>query len=93
MNIQLTHHAQARIQQRCIPPLFLELLDDCGTEIAQRDGNVLRLFDQKALKRAEQRCGRHFVRQNQHYFDIYAVESSDGALITAGWRHKRVWRR
>jgi hypothetical protein len=93
MNLPLSHHAQTRIQQRCIPPIILELLDDCGTEYVQRDGTVLKVFDHKGKKRAEQRCGRHFVRENARYFRVYLVQSATGELITAAWRNKPVWRR
>jgi hypothetical protein len=39
----------------------------------------------------QQQLGKHFVQQNQKYLNAYMVITTDGRVITIGWRTKKVW--
>ncbi|MCA9231978.1 MAG: hypothetical protein KDA57_15120 [Planctomycetales bacterium] len=86
-------HSEIRQQQRCIPPLILDLLDRFGTEVPAADGAVRLVIDHKARKKLERHCGRHFVRENSRYFNAYLVIGRHGHTITSGWRQKPVRRK
>ena len=85
-----SRHAQTRLQQRCVPPLIVDLLDEFGTEVPAPNGAVRVIMDRPATKRLERHCGKHFVRENRRYFNAFLVIGPDGHTITAGWRTKRV---
>ena len=83
-------HARVRQQQRCLPPLILELLEQFGTEVPTADGAVRLIFDRKSRRNLESYCGRHFVRQNDRYFRAFMVIDRWGKPITVGWRDRSV---
>lgn len=89
-----THHSQVRAQQRCIPPLVEQWLDEFGEECYDGHGGCLRYFSRSSRRALERAVGRAPVRKMAEYLDAYKVESAaDGATITLGHRHKRVRRR
>jgi hypothetical protein len=89
--MELHTHAAVRAQQRCIPPLIDQWLDQFGEERYDGHGGVLRFFSHASIRAMEQAFGRAPVRKLAEYFDAYKVESShDGQIITIGHRTKRV---
>jgi hypothetical protein len=87
-------HAMVRAQQRGIPPLILEWLDEFGEELYDGHGGVRRFFTKRSVRALERAFGREPVRRLSNYFDIYKVDSShDGSLITTGHLRKRINRR
>jgi len=89
-----TKHASMRAQQRGIPPLIEQWLDEFGDEQYDGRGALVRYFSRRSIRRMERAFGRAPVRRMSEYWNVYKVEStSDGALITLGHRVKRLWRR
>jgi len=89
-----TKHAEVRAQQRCIPPVVHQWLDEFGEEEYDGHGGVKVYFSGWSIDRMKRRLGSHFVEYNARWLRAYRVESShDGAALTCGWRHRRVERR
>ena len=87
-------HASQRAQQRCIPPLVDQLLDQFGEEQYDGHGGLLRFFSRAGVRTMERAFGRAPVRKLAEYFNAYKVESShDGKTITVGHRTKHIKRR
>ena len=88
-----TKHSAARLQQRGIPPLIDQWLNDYGEEMFDGHGAVVLLFTPKSRRAMERAFGREFVRRLAEYLNVYKVESShDGHTITIGHRFKRIKR-
>lgn len=87
-----THsHAVTRAQQRCIPPLVEQWLDQYGEERYDGHGGLLKFFSRASIRAMEKSFGRAPVRKLAEYFNAYKIESShDGKTITVGHRTKRV---
>jgi hypothetical protein len=86
----LTAHAQARMKQRGIRPEAVACLLDFGRESFDHRGGVVLYLD-KAARRRLQRAqpGR---KDLERLAGMYAVLSTDGAVITVGHRRRRVRR-
>jgi hypothetical protein len=87
----LTRHARVRAQQRCIPPLAVDLLLQFGaTEIAP--GGVRKLFFDKAARRRVAAYAGPLARVLQEHLDVYAVIGDDERIVTLGHRLERIKR-
>ena len=94
MNGHISRHAKSRMQQRAIPPLIENWLDEFGEEQYDGHGAVRIYFSRQSIRRIERALGRLPVRKLSHLFDTYKVESSlDGQTITYARKSKRMWRR
>ena len=82
-------HAQERIQQRAIPPLVVELLEEFGSP--ERCGRADRLvFDKAARRRLSRHLGgERSLRMIEPWLHVYAVVADDGQLITVAHRQRR----
>lgn len=88
--IPLTHHAVVRMQQRGIPPWFLELLVRHGTSMHDGHGAVVKSVNKAARRRLQAVLSRTEYARAERYFDVYAVVSADQAVVTAAHRtHRR----
>lgn len=87
-----THHAACRMRARAIPEAAVDLLFRFGASLAQAGGEVL-FFDHAARRRAAESLGRERLRAIERWFDAYLVLSPDGAMVTVGWRTRRLRRR
>lgn len=88
----MTSHAQERLQQRAIPSLVLDLLEECGSIARTRDGESL-FFDKAARRRLRHRLGgERGMRMIEPWLGIYAVVGDQGLVITAGHRQRRLRR-
>jgi hypothetical protein len=86
-----TKHADVRAQQRALPPFVDFLLDAFGEELHDGHGGIRVFFSHKSIRRMEQAFGHQPVTLFKRYFDAYKVESSsDGRVITRGWRTGRL---
>lgn len=89
---QLTRHAQCRIQQRGIPAVVVDYLDDFGTIIRCKGADRM-IFDKAAQKRLRDHLGgTRGVRVIEPWFNVYAVVSDRGEIVTVAHqkrRHKR----
>jgi hypothetical protein len=87
-----TRHAAQRMRARAIPEAAVELLFRFGESLVQAGGEVL-FFDHAARRRVADALGDEGVRGVEHWLDAYLVLGCDGALVTAGWRTRRLRRR
>ena len=89
-----TKHAKVRAQQRGIPPLIGQWLDNFGEEEYDGRGGVVRYFSHRSVRAMEREVGREPVRRFADYLDAYKVLSSrDGCVITIGFRTKHIRRK
>jgi hypothetical protein len=86
----LTDHALARLQQRGLPPLVIDWLHTHGREHHDGRGATILYFDKRARRSLERTVGREPVRRMKQWLNAYAVVGSDGRVVTAGHRYRRV---
>ena len=84
-----TRHAQARCQQRGIPPEAVEAILAYGNA-RRHDGADVYYLDKRARSRAEAGLGRPGYRRIEKALDSYLVLGDDGSLITAAHRLRRL---
>jgi hypothetical protein len=85
-----THHLQKRMQQRSIPPLIVQWLEEYGEEVHDHRGGIILHFNKRAKRRLERAVGREPVRRMNDWMSTYLVVSTDGIRITAGIRYDRI---
>lgn len=88
--MELSRHAQLRCQQRGIPPLIRQWLQDYGSEI-QTHGATKKFFDREAKRRLVAAVGAQVADRLGSLLNIYIVESAD-TVITAAIRTRRIKR-
>ncbi len=94
MDLQLSRHASQRLQQRAIPGLVVSLIRDHGSVARSAEGTEVLFVDKAARRRIRQAVGGDRVYALlERWLDSYLVVSSDGGVITAGHRHRRIKRR
>ena len=82
----LTKHAETRSCQRSIPPLITDLLKIYGDiKYTGRKGRV-KFFSKKSRQKMSRDLGGKVVDQLSRFFNIYLVESTEGAIITIARR-------
>lgn len=91
--MNMTHHAVARSQQRGIPPLVMQWLDQFGEECYDGHGAIIRYFSRASRREMEREFGSDLVSKLAQYFKAYKVENHDGTVITTGHLTKRIKRR
>lgn len=87
----ITRHAARRMRGRAIPQAAIELLFRFGASLMQAGGEVL-FFDRAARRRLEEAGGPALLRAAERWLDAYLVLGCDGALLTVGWRTRRLRR-
>lgn len=85
-----TAHANARCQQRGIPPIVVDMLLQFGRREHDHAGAEIVYFDGSARKKIEKYTGSLIGKFSEH-LDSYAV-LAEGAIITVGTRYKRIKR-
>jgi hypothetical protein len=85
-----TFHAQKRMQQRSIPPLVVQWLEEYGDEVHDHRGGIILHFGKHARRRLEKAVGREPIRRMNDWLRTYLVVSTDGVRITAGVRYRRI---
>lgn len=83
-------HFEMRAKQRSIPLVVQNWLSHFGEEAYDHRGAMVFYFSKRSKRLLEKHLGRHFIQQNQKYLNAYMVTSTDGELITTGWRTKRI---
>jgi hypothetical protein len=86
-----SRHATVRMQQRGLPPLVLQWLEDYGAEQYDGHGGIVRFFDKRSRRTLERAVGREPVRRMHEWLDAYSVVAHDGSTITVGRRYRRIW--
>lgn len=87
----LSTHAAVRFQQRGIPEVVFDLLEQYG-DTERSGGSETLFFSKTSLSRISRALGdefRHFERWSR----VYAVVADSGVVVTAGHRFKRIKRR
>jgi len=88
----ITKHARARMQQRNIPPLMIDLLYRYGREQSQ-DGATLLYLDERGRAHARDAL-LDVARRFDKLGSTYLVEGSEGGdLLTIGHRCRRIKRK
>jgi hypothetical protein len=90
--LQITHHAQARLQQRGIPAHALENLLEFGRYANNHRGATILFFDHKARNQLRRLIAGDDYKQIESYLDTYAILSGDGVVVTVGHRTKHIYR-
>ena len=86
----MSRHATTRCQQRCVPPLVVDLLLEFGAEQAAPGGARKYFFDKGARRRLTAYAGT-LARMLDEHLDVYAVVA-DGNVITVAYRNERIVR-
>lgn len=91
--MNMTYHAATRSQQRCIPPLIVQWLDQFGEEQHDGNGAIIRFFSSSSRRAMEREFGSNPVKKMSEFLNIYKVENHDGTMITTGHLTKRIKRK
>ena len=88
----MTYHAAVRSQQRGIPPLVMQWLDQFGEEHYDGHGAIIRYFSRASRRAMEREFGSSPVKKMSEFLNAYKVENHDGTVITTGHLTKRIKR-
>jgi len=88
--MNMTRHASTRSQQRCIPPMMIDLLIQFGKSESAGSG-ATKLFDRQTRKQVAAYAGSLASLLDDH-LDFYAVVGPDMQVITVGHRIERMKR-
>lgn len=87
-----TTHAEIRAQQRGIRREVLDYLIAYGRREHDHAKCEVVFFDSKAIDQLRKEVGTHAANLMAGHRDVYVVVDSDGIVITAGHRYRRVLR-
>lgn len=90
-NIPLTEHAGKRLQQRGIRPDTIDFLLAYGAVEFDHNGACIYYLDKRGRRRLERDLGEDAARRAETLDGIYAVVRTDGAVVTAGHRRRRIY--
>lgn len=92
LSLTLTPHAATRLRQRGIRPDVLDCLLAYGRREHDHAHCEIVYFDTRALERLQREAPSRTAHLAREHRDIYAVVDSDGCIVTAGHRFRRVLR-
>jgi hypothetical protein len=90
MNVTVSNHAQIRMQQRAITADMLESLLNFGQVKFNGQGTEILTFPKKVVKHLKKELNHKVFMKIERHLNLYAIMSSDGELITTGYRTKRL---
>ena len=90
MEVLISHHAKVRMQQRAISEDMLENLLNFGQIRFNGQGTQILTFPKSVIKCLKEELDHKLFMKAERHLNLYAVMSSDGELITAGYRIKRL---
>lgn len=89
--MKTSKHFEKRKQERCIPLGIIDYLYQFGAEEHDGHGGIKRFFNHTSRKKMKKELGSNFVNQMSKFLRAYIVEStSNGQIITAGWRYEHI---
>ncbi|ACE99677.1 hypothetical protein IP86_17590 [Rhodopseudomonas sp. AAP120] len=92
-DLPLTVHSRARLQQRAIPALVVDLLMQFGSPFRANGAERL-MFDKTAIKRLRHHLGGdRGLKVVERWLGVYAVVGDNGLLVTAAHKQERFRRR
>jgi hypothetical protein len=89
----LTRHAEERARDRAVPPIVLDWLFSYGQRAPAGDGAECLFFNKSSRRILQRELGGWAYTKLEPKFDAYAILASDGAIITTGYRHKKIRRK
>ena len=90
--MNLTRHAESRMQQRGISRQALDYLLAYGRESYDHRGCQIFWFDKRARQRVCDEQGCEVMSRLEKSLNTFAVITLGGTIITVGHRHKKIWR-
>lgn len=85
--MNMTKHAQARLQQGAIPPLIVDWLCKYGCRFHGFNGTTVCFFDKQSRRYLASEVGHVVVRRLADMMDAYLVLSGD-SIVTVGHRYR-----
>lgn len=87
--MNLSKHAHDRLQQRGIPPIVVNWLQQYGSRRYDHRGAVIHYFDKKSRKRLSRELGRNIVGRLSDLLDVSMVVSvGDERVVTVAHRYR-----
>ena len=90
--MNLSHHAQQRMQQRGIPRKAVDYLLAYGRVSHDHHGGCVLWLDKRSRSRIGAEEGRQALRKLEKHLNAYVVTDSDGSVVTVGHRYRRIKR-
>lgn len=90
--LQITHHAQTRLQQRGIPAHIVEILLEFGHCVHDHRGGTILYCNHESRHRLRQQIPSESYKQIESHLGTYAIVSSNGVIVTVGHRTQRIQR-
>lgn len=85
--MNMTKHAQTRLQQRAIPPIIIDWLCRYGRRLKGVNGTTVCFFDRESRRILGSEVGHIVVRRLSDMMDTYLVLAGN-SIITIGHRYK-----
>ena len=85
--MNMTKHAQSRLQQRTIPPLIIDWLCRYGCRLKGVNGTTVCFFDKESRRHLASEVGHVVVRRLSDMMDTYLVISGN-SIVNVGHRYK-----
>ena len=89
-DIQISNHAQRRMQQRGIPQQVIEWLLEVGSTVHDHRGCRVHFMDKSARRRLARVIPADQYRRLEKKLNTYLVETASGMIVTVGHRYSRV---
>ena len=90
MDVTVSQHAKVRMQQRAISEDMIESFLDFGQVKFNGQGTEILTFPKKVVKNLRKELDHKVFARIERHLNLYAIMSSDGELITTGYRTKRL---
>lgn len=87
----LSAHSQHRMNDRGIPPVFIDWLEQYGA-IEPQNGAELIYFNHLSLKRLASYTGG-FSNKFDKIKNVYLVRGNNGKIVTTGYRNESIKRK
>jgi len=90
--MNLTRHAQQRMQQRGITLRTVDYLLAYGRVSHDHHGGCVIWLDKRSRARLGAEEGQHVLRGMDKLLNAYVVTDTDGTVVTVGHRYRRIRR-
>lgn len=91
-DFSMSRHAGTRVQQRGIPPIVVEWLLEYGAREHDHHGAQIYFFDKRSRRVLAKEVGQDIVDRLISLLDAYIVVGTEGTIVTAGHRYKKITR-
>lgn len=87
----ISRHAQKRMQQRFISPIYIDWLEQFGS-IEPQNGAELLYFSHRSLKKLARYTDGLSCKVDK-LKNLYLIKGRDGKIVTIGFRNESIWRK